>query len=296
MSGGTPPLHMRAHLQPGRCDGSQSSCNRDGEHAHEMVVVPVSREVLADVENAVSANAGELFEDDRERAHRAAESLARRQKDQEKLRKLSCAEYSGPEYEIFAGELAAYAYPIIMSWLRRGVIWKECADRGRPLNPTDTERETIEGDFDERIELAFETVAEALRFFVDRVLRPGRWSSEGGAAITTYFIGSCLLVYPNVFRRWRRSQRNWQKGVAVGIQDCPEGRTLEDLPSTDPAAVVTAREAAMAELRRMPDGTRDAVALVMDGMSFAEAGEVLGISERAVEGRLYRYRQKRAAT
>ena len=256
--------------------------------------MPVSHAVLADAEDAVSAHACELSESERERAQRAAESLARRQEDREKLGRLSHAGFTGPEYEIFAGELAAYGYPIILSWLRRGMIWKHCADRGRPLSPTDNERETIEDNFDERFELALETVAEALKFFVERVLKPGRWSPEGGSAITTYFIGSCLLVYPNVFRRWRRARRNWYEGMTAAARDCPEGRTLGDLPTSDPAEAVVARLAVVAELRRMPEGARRAAALVMEGKSFAETAEILGITDRAVEGRLYRYRQKRA--
>ncbi len=51
----------------------------------------------------------------------------------------------------------------------------------------------------------------------------------------------------------------------------------------------------LSELASMPTGTRDAAALVMDGMSFAEAGDSLGTTDRAVEGRLYRYRQRRAS-
>ena len=294
MSGGVPPLHMRAHLQPDRCDGSQPGCDRETVYDLEMGVVPVSREVLAEAEGAVSATAGELSKSELERAHQAAESLARRQEDGEKLLRLSRAGFSGPEYEIFAGELAAYAYPIILSWLRRGAIWKQCADRGRPLRPTDIERETIEDNFDERLELALETVAEALKLFVDSVLKPGKWSPEGGASITTYFIGACLFSYPNVFRKWSRARRNWQKGMVSAVRDCPEGRALGDLTSYDPAETVAGRMAALAVLRRMPDSTRHVAALVMDGLTFAETAEVLGITERAVEGRLYRYRQKRA--
>jgi len=73
----------------------------------------------------------------------------------------------------------------------------------------------------------------------------------------------------------------------------PEGRTLADLPGSDPADVAAGRSAVISELQSIPDGTRDAAALVIDGVSFAETAIILDITERAVEGRLYRYRQQR---
>jgi DNA-directed RNA polymerase specialized sigma24 family protein len=44
----------------------------------------------------------------------------------------------------------------------------------------------------------------------------------------------------------------------------------------------------------MPDKTRQAMALVLAGFTFAEVAEQLGTTERAVEGRLYRYRTERS--
>jgi hypothetical protein len=164
---------------------------------------------------------------------------------------------------------------------------------GRALNPTDAEREILEGDFEERLDLALATVAESLTFFRDRVLRAGRWSFDGGATLTTYFIGACLLTFPNVFRRWRVAERKWNLALAAGRLALPEGRTLADLPGSDPADVVAGRSAVISELRSMPDGVRDAAALVVDGKSFAAAASILDTTERAIEGRLYRYRQRR---
>jgi hypothetical protein len=215
--------------------------------------------------------------------------------DQQKLNSLVLNGFTGPDYEIFAGELAAYGYPVILAWLRRGVIWKHCADRGRPLRPTDADRETLAGMFEERLELAFETVAEALKFFRDRVLRTGYWSHEGGATLTTYFIGACLLDFPNVFRRWQAAERRWHGALRAETLNCPEGRTLADLPTADPADVVIGRAIVLSELDSMPTGTRNAAALVVDGMSFAEAGDFPGTTDRAIEGRLYRYRQRRTS-
>ncbi len=288
---GGQPRRSHGRLQPGE-DTEGLPC-RDAEQGWTgALVVPVRQDLLAEAE---VLGESELPRPQRDQARRAAESLARRQMDQVKLNSLVLAGLTGPEYEIFAGELAAYGYPVILAWLRRGMIWKHCADRGRPLRPTDVDREILANEFEERLELAFETVAEALKFFRERVLLAGRWSHEGGATLTTFFIGACLLVFPNVFRRWQTAEQRWSRALAAGTLTCPEGRTLADLPGADPADVVVGRAAVLSELASMPAGTRDAAALVIDGMSFAEAGDSLGTTDRAIEGRLYRYRQRRAS-
>ena len=66
-------------------------------------------------------------------------------------------------------EPAAYGYPVILAWIRRGTIWGHCASRGRKVSPTDAEREILERDCDERLQLALDTTADALTFFRDRV-------------------------------------------------------------------------------------------------------------------------------
>jgi hypothetical protein len=291
---GGQPRRSHGRLQPGKDTGGLP-CHVPEEGWTGGLVVPVRQDLLAEAEAEVLGEGGELPRMERDRARRAAESLARRQMDQEKLNSLVLAGLAGPEYEIFAGELAAYGYPVVLAWLRRGMIWKHCADRGRPLRPTDADRETLANEFEERLELALETVAEALKFFRERVLLTGRWSYEGGATLTTFFTGACLLTFPNVFRRWQAARQRWSKALAAGTLNCPEGRTLADLPGADPAEVVAGRAAVLSELASMPAGTRDAAALVIDGMSFAEAGNSLRTTERAIEGRLYRYRQRRAS-
>jgi len=101
--------------------------------------------------------------------------------------------------------------------------------------------------------------------------------------------------------------------MTAAVLTSPEGRTVADLPGTgpvsasdvvagrgagpcsDPADVTAARSAVLGELRSMPPGTRDAAALVIDGRSFAETAAALGTTDRAVEGRLYRYRKGKTA-
>jgi hypothetical protein len=277
------PPRPPACLKPGEEDQAIEPCD----------VTPFGDDLLADAEAAVLAEPGWLSSRERDEARRAAESLARRLEDQAQVNALWAGGFTGPAYELLEGELAAYGYPVILAWIRRGTIWGHCARRGRKVGSTDAEREVLERDFDVRLQLALDTVVETLPFFRDRVLREGRWSFDGGATLRTYFIGACILTFPNVFRSWQRAEHKWKRSLGAGMLASPEGRTLADLPGSDPAVVTAGRSAVISELRSMPYGTRDAAALVIDGVSFAETAIILDVTERAVEGRLYRYRQQR---
>jgi DNA-directed RNA polymerase specialized sigma24 family protein len=289
-------------LKPGDCPGGGASG-----------VTPAALALFADAEDAVLNEAEGLSGQQRDKARRAATSLARRARDLDMVNALALAQFEGAGYEMFAGELAAYGYPVLLAWLRRGTIWQHCAERGRPLNPTDAEREILETQFDERLDLAMMTTALGLTLFREKVLLARRWSFDGGATLTTYFIGACLLSFPTEFRRWRKAEDKWNLALTAAKRVSPEGRTIADLPGTgevsacdvvagrgsgpcsDPADIVAARDAVIRELGSLPPATRDAAALAADGRSFQDIGAALGITDRAVEGRLYRYRKGKTA-
>ncbi len=50
--------------------------------------------------------------------------------------------------------------------------------------------------------MAGEVVTVALAPFRDEVLLPGLWDPAKGASLTTYFVGQCILRFPNVYRSW----------------------------------------------------------------------------------------------
>jgi DNA-directed RNA polymerase specialized sigma24 family protein len=137
-------------------------------------------------------------------------------------------------------------------------------------------------------DLTQETVSLALRRFADRG-RAGRgWAAEGGASLTTFFVGGCVLAFGEVYARWAGRERRRQDaetaldGVLCGTWPGRE---------PDPADVVAARDR-LAHV--LPDDPREraAVLLAAVGYSHGEIAEALGggTSARAVEGRLYRYR------
>lgn len=105
---------------------------------------------------------------------------------------LSAEGWDGPLWEHFAEELARYGCAVLSSWLRTGLIVKECRRHGRPVGalPTGWTAE-------DRWEIVLETVAKALEGFRVSLLE-GRWSPEAGASLRTYFASSCVRAFPNV--------------------------------------------------------------------------------------------------
>lgn len=297
-SGGVPPRRV-TRLQPDdRADECvvDTAVPADDEASLDDGTDPVD-EVFEEIDDKAAAELlAELgqeesepeFDDDEHDDATVASNQARylrREQDQVLYQRLAAAGFMGTEYDIFRGELAAYALPVIRSWLRRGLIFAYARQRGRPLSVTEYDRTGLR-DVEERIDLTHDTVAKALSLFHTRSVAGTGWSHDGGAALTTYFVGSCVAVFPGVFRKWQSSRSRWDKAGNASMKVIDPVRHAQD-----PADEVVSREKVMDSLRRMPDRVRDiASRVVWDGCSQAEIASELGLSERSVEGYLYRYR------
>lgn len=210
------------------------------------------------------------------------ERKAQRLRDQQLVGRLALRGFTGPEYTTFAAEFAAYGLAICRAWLASGIIFSFCARRGRPLG-----RPPDRWSPDDRHELALETVATALKEFRERALVGKLWSPDGGASLKTYFIGTCLFVFPNVFRTWRRGEDRWsQIDLAEATPEC-EGASHDD-----PASIVSARVAVAEELRLLDPRTAAVIVLTAERYTQQEIAEILGMTIRAVEGVLNRHRRR----
>jgi hypothetical protein len=89
---------------------------------------------------------------------------------------------------------------VMRGWMHSGYIFKLCAARGFALHPSDFELEELSRDSDVREELAIVTVALALPRFREHALVGGGWRFDGGATLSTYFMGGRLYVFPNELR------------------------------------------------------------------------------------------------
>lgn len=185
-------------------------------------------------------------------------SRLRRHGDEELFNKLLAGGFSGPLWTSTSHELARYGIAVIKAWLRTGHIGRMLDQRGIVLELSEYELRTFASDRDERADQANSTVAHALADFKKRSLQGRGWNPAGGAQITTYFTGGCILAFPNQLRA-RRSSSNGRP-VPIDIDDA--NKLAERLGQTagigvgPPRQVVSADELERVRLlRRRPCGT-----------------------------------------
>jgi hypothetical protein len=206
--------------------------------------------------------------------------------------------FQGSDYDQFEYELAAYAFKILMAWMRNGKIFHKCRERGRPV-PVEMIEKGDGGrwDAEDQIEIANLTIAYALRYFRDQVLVPGTWSAGKGATIKTYFIGMCLLQFGNQFRSVMRQQLAWdRRRSAETIEDAVGRLPVGALGGAGPEETVLRQELLISKLLAMPEQLRIAAVLILDGHSHAAAAAAIGISEAALSERFRRLRRRHNRT
>lgn len=153
-------------------------------------------------------------------------------------------------------------------------------------------------DRDLREELCAETVAKALNTFREQALSGAGWQPDGGANLTTFFVGACVQAFNNEFRRWSRHERRWGHSRSTDPIDMLEyGDQLAEVfrgphVFADPARAAADDDHLRRVLAELTDTEQAIVVLSDAGYSQEAIGEMLRITERAVEGRLYRLRRK----
>ncbi|WP_406436583.1 hypothetical protein OHB14_61980 [Streptomyces sp. NBC_01613] len=254
------------HLQPSGWSGT-------GE-----LDAPVSQDDLGQMDDRYGRN-----------ARRQQESIERRLRDRQLVELLGQGGFAGFEYDRFVEELARYGISVLRGWMHSGYIFHLLAVRGFRLNPHELQLENLTDNSELREELASMTVACALPRFRQRALMGGGWRFEGGASITTYFIGACLYVFCNEWRKHcageKRHQRSLQQQKVV----------YEDAASTlGVPDDILGNLQVLEHLRGIQDPrTRAAIAMRFDGHSYEEIREMLGApTVRAIEGMFYRQRRK----
>lgn len=208
------------------------------------------------------------------------DNVARLEQDVALVNRLMWNGYTGPEYQEFVKVLAGYGVQVIRSWVRTGFIFVKCSQRGFGLNNILLGRSPSEARDDAQA-LANETVAVSIVGFRTHVLIPGKWRPDKGASLRTYFIGQCVLRFPNVYRAWVTETLPAQIDGVLPEMVLP--------PAVDPhEATVLALK--LKELRSDPK--RFIVALRGMGYTQPEIAELLGTTWRAIESRLQRLKKK----
>jgi hypothetical protein len=228
---------------------------------------------------------------------------------------------AGPYREILSADLWVYGRDILMSWIYDGSIFDRCRLRGIGIHYSDWAWRELRDSFDEREALALDTLILAIdgseveagtevaagdetettgspqarqwEGFFERSL-PG-WDPQQ-AALRTYFVGSLMYPFATKYREWRKANDRWRAELGSRTRTVSElvdqMITSRVLPDNDPMQLIIRRDRLRAILKDADVVNRHIADLVMCGYSYREIAEKLDLTERAVEGRLYRLRRK----
>jgi len=108
------------------------------------------------------------------------------------------------------------------------------------------------------------------------------------------------LAFNYEFQRWRRHERRWGVHRSTSpndLADFHDSSNVAEIERTadlfaDPARSAIDRDYVSRVLNELKSPEQMIVEMTARGYAQEEIGEMLGLSERAVEGRLYRLRNK----
>ncbi|NUT47980.1 MAG: sigma-70 family RNA polymerase sigma factor [Saccharothrix sp.] len=181
--------------------------------------------------------------------------------------------------------LAEYGFALMMGWLRSGLIFTRCREKGRSVGSPPPYWE-----HDDLVGLAGDTVVKAIGDF-RRALLGGRWDPAGGASLKTYFGTACVFAFPNVYRKWAL-ERSHRSREASRLSDID---ALADVaaPGPDPGDAVVTRLEIQRGLAYIESGhARSALILSEAGYTIGEIAELLNTTHGVIKGALQRHRRK----
>ncbi|MUL69608.1 MULTISPECIES: sigma factor-like helix-turn-helix DNA-binding protein [unclassified Mycolicibacterium] len=271
--------------------GSGDDPSEDGSDVEDVAACGVVEVSDAEVLEHSPAQA-------RAEVERLAEQVRRHAVDRQLFELVRADGFCGRRWRRLSDDLVRYGWAVLDAWLRTGYIFAKVESIGRPLKHDGSETLELAVDRDLREELCAETVARALSNFRAAAVAGVGWNPDGGASLTTFFVGACVQAFNNEFRRWSRHERKWGHNRAVDPQELlKRGDALAEVQRGPHMFPEPARMAADGDhfdrvFAELTDVERAIVQLTDDGFSQDEIGEALDMTPRAVEGRLYRLRQK----
>lgn len=195
-----------------------------------------------------------------------------------------------PEYEILANRLFGYAVPVFKHLLRTGLIKAALLDLHLPVGLNSDDYERLHTSMAARDALAVTVVINGEQYFRRTVIPDNKWVPDGGASLETFFVNGCLLRFADSVRSWRKEHPEW--AIAPGSRPATEKswETVADPQADAYMDAVENRDVIDRLAAQAPPMVKTILELMLEGHSYAQIGDYLGISERAVEGRLHRFR------
>lgn len=222
------------------------------------------------------------------------ERVIRLAADRAAFERLLAGEFTGPDWDRYAEALAGYGVAVMKAWLCTGYIFALSSAKNRPVKPTDEDREALRTTPTLREDIAHAVVVQGLILFRTTALAGKGWNPEGGASITTYFMGACVLSFANEFNRHQRSEHRWRMGSQAAPSRLPdEANSMWSTSDSDPAGIVVGNDSVARLMDSLSTREKEMLKLRLEGYEFAEIAEITGDkSARKVEGVLYRMRKK----
>lgn len=136
------------------------------------------------------------------------------------------------DWRELAGALIEYGYPIFMAWTVTGSVRGMAARHGGSgVWGIAKLPEMLKLPSEQAHDLVMDLLEVAVNRFRTRTLLASRWSAIGGASLTTFFIGRCLMELPDVYEQWNRKQLR-----TFGLR--PDGAEIDDnRPGSNPAGL-----------------------------------------------------------
>ncbi|WP_432923165.1 helix-turn-helix domain-containing protein [Microbispora sp. CA-135349] len=198
--------------------------------------------------------------------------------------------FEGERWKKLTTRQLEYGQPIMESWLRTGKIFKHAQRYRRPVYRHTGDYEAMRDDLDQ---LCADVLLEGLEVF-RRALMAGKWNPDRGSTLAEYYIGSCLCGFAKVFHQWWRSRSLNEATDHYGLIPEEAGEYEAHWPTSrlrEPEGDAVIQDQISRLMAQAPDDTVRGV-LVRRAMGYSqkEAAAAYGLSERAAEGRLRRYR------
>jgi DNA-directed RNA polymerase specialized sigma24 family protein len=199
--------------------------------------------------------------------------------------------FGGRSWDVVSDRLARYGYQCIGAWVRAGVIFAKCWESGaRGLSEADLDA-LARMSAEDVEELVQDAVAKGLSNLQTRARNGEGWRDGAGRSLETYFITSCLLAFPTIYRGHCRKRRRWASADLAVAEHARDPRDGGDV-----AAAVVHRDELHRLLAGIGDpGLRTAVFLSALGYPCREIAPMLpaGTTARQVEDMLRAYKRRR---
>nr|WP_237693872.1 sigma-70 region 4 domain-containing protein [Streptomyces sp. SID2888] len=223
---------------------------------------------------------------------------ARLEADQRLVDVLRSDGFQGARYDKAAARWWSYGWRIMVKWTRNGEVFHRSRQVGRPV-PADMI--TTAWNQDDRYQVATDSVIGGMELFRERGLIQGKWTPQGGASLTTYFVGASIRSFRPAYMTWFRSRQMGQAELDTSPGSTSPGsratgelqRDIPDQRATDPYYAAATYDELARVLPHITDPqVREGLGWRALGYTQAEAAERIGLTEKALERRLSRARAR----